>query len=236
MDVHVGATHRASLALLTSSEHTMTVSLHSQRRPRVLVTGFGIFPGAPLNPTERLIPLIAQDAKNGRFDAICHIQTEVLPVSYKRVPVRLEELCAECSPDITIHFGLSAKANAITLENQAKNEIRPSPDADGHVPDSRVITPDGPDYLSTLPLTSIKRRLQSAGIPCDSSDDAGGYLCNFVFYLSRSAICKGLRPSISGFIHVPNLGEAWTVEKLRGVAAIAIEEACTAWARDQPSN
>lgn len=212
----------------------MTVPLQGHRRPKVLVTGFGIFPGAPRNPTELLIPLIAKDAQSGRFDAICHVQTEVLPVSYKRVPARLEALCAESPPDISIHFGLSAKATAITLENQAKNEVRPSPDADGYIPESRYITPDGPDYLSTLPLTKIKARLHSSGIRCDSSDDAGGYLCNFIFYLSRSGMCAGLKPSISGFIHVPNLGEEWTVERLREVAAIAIEEACAAWARDHP--
>lgn len=216
--------------------------------PRVLITGFGVFPGAPTNPTELLIPLIEADRDTLHLYAgVCELHTAVLPVEYQTIPLNLTKLSISAGSgsepgsetesgcgtfDIAIHFGLSSSSETITLEYTARNETRPSPDASGYVPPSTLILPNGPNYASTLPLLDISSALDRAGIPYTSSHNAGGYLCNYIFYLGRAGICEGFRPEMSGFVHVPPVDKV-SLEEMREVARIVVEQSCAAWRRKQ---
>lgn len=176
-------------------------------RPRILVTGFGPFPGAPLNPTRTMVEAFRADP--ARLARLGVVRTEVLDVDYAAVPLRLAELGTDFAPDIAIHFGLSDRARGFTLERLARNEIAADrPDNSGAQPLPDVIEPDGGDHPSGLPLGEIAETLDRAGLPWSWSDDAGGYLCNYLFYLSRSPDFPGFAPAISGFVHVPPLKEA----------------------------
>ena len=172
--------------------------------PRILVTGFGPFPGAPDNPTAWLVSELAANPPAGEGIAAFH--AEMLDVEYDLVGPRLSQLGASFAPDIAIHFGLAAEASGFRLERVARNSHAGArPDNAGRLPPSLRIC-DGPDTLpSTLPLEAIAAALESSGLPVQWSDDAGGYLCNTVFVLSRFHACKGLRPTMSGFVHVPLL-------------------------------
>lgn len=130
--------------------------------------------------------------------------------------------------DIAIHFGLHASSTSITLEHLARNEIRPSPDASGYIPPSRSIHPSGPNYPSTLPLDAIGHALSQLGIQYEDSDDAGGYLCNYIFYLGSADLVKGFNPPMSGFVHVPP-GDRMGVEEVGRAARCVIQESCKAW-------
>lgn len=173
-------------------------------RPRVLVTGFGPFPGAPANPTEWLVTTLAADPPAFAGEAELHV--EVLPVEYEAVPARLAAFGAGCAPDIAIHFGLSARARGFTLERLARNEVRAKrPDNAGHWRPGGPICQGALDIPSTLPLEMIHRALSAADLPVFWSDDAGGYLCNYLFYLSCAQSAPGFAPAMAGFIHVPML-------------------------------
>ena len=172
--------------------------------PRVLITGFGPFPGAPVNPTEALIRRLESEPEH--LAGLGDIRTAVLPVDYQAVPDVLAELGRTHSPDIAIHFGLDAKAHGFTLERRARNEIAAGkPDNAGNQADRACIVDGGEDCSSTLPLEAIADELDRARLPWSWSDDAGGYLCNYVFYLSRSSHFAELNPALSGFIHAPPL-------------------------------
>src|SRR5690606_26453354 len=94
------------------------------------------------------------------------------------------------------------------------------PDQTGALPSAARVCA-GPDRLpSTLPLDLIAGRLIAAGLPVEWSDDAGGYLCNTVFTLSAAHACDGLRPVMTGFVHVPPLKEAEPLHP----AAMAIDD------------
>lgn len=169
-------------------------------RPRMLVTGFGPFPGAPENPTEALIdhlqarpPVIAADVR------LC-----VLPVDYGAIDAVLAAEASACEPDIAVHFGLAQGAAGFRLEDVARNEIAAGrPDAGGCQPEKTVIG-DGPaEIVSGLPLDLIERRLRDASLPVERSRNAGGYLCNYVFYQSCGARLTDLAPAMAGFVHVP---------------------------------
>jgi pyroglutamyl-peptidase len=211
----------------------------------VLVTGFSVFPGAPANPTETLIPLI--EAERDRYGGMCReIKCDVLPVQYEGLSDRLRRLSisqgsqGEEVPDIAIHFGLGSPCG-VTLETVARNETRPSPDVTGALPPRPFVVEGGPVTLqSTLPLQVIAGRLKQAGLEVRFSDDAGGYLCNYLFYLSASrSATLGLdtRPKMSGFIHVPPLrtGQpsdvpyAMSVDELLLCSRVVIEACCESY-------
>lgn len=200
-------------------------------RPRILVTGFGPFPGAPVNPTERLIGELSGHASTAGA------RLAVLPVDYEAAPARLAALAADGPPDIAIHFGLSAGASGFTLERRARNEIaRSRPDNAGRQPAAARIRDGAPDLDTSLPVDEIHAALAARGLPVAWSDDAGGYLCNYVFYLSRGHLCPGLVPDMAGFIHVPPLKEdspegprTMSLRSLVDGAALVVETCRLAW-------
>ena len=203
--------------------------------PRILVTGFGPFPGAPENPTAWLVAQLVADPPCGEGIAAFH--AEVLDVEYGLVGPRLSQLGSAFAPDIAIHFGLAAEASGFRLERAARNSHAGArPDNAGRLPPTLRIC-EGPDTLpSTLPLDAIAEALTAAGLPVQWSDDAGGYLCNTVFVLSRFHACKGLRPVMSGFVHVPLFGSApgeLTPARLEAGARIAIAACAAVWSRQR---
>ncbi len=175
------------------------------RPPRILVTGFSVFPGAPVNPTEALAGILNDEPPAG----VEAFRADVLAVEYATIADRLSAIGREFLPDIAIHFGLARECSGFRLERLARNSHDGArPDQSGALPlATRVCA--GPDRLaSTLPLDTIAERLRGARLPVEWSDDAGGYLCNTVFTLSAAHACDGLRPVMAGFVHVPPLKEA----------------------------
>jgi len=156
----------------------------------------------------------------------------VLPVDYAKVGPRLSEIGREFRPDIAIHFGLAAECSGFRLERVARNSFAGArADNAGALPEAAAIC-EGPATLaSTLPLASIRERLETAGLPVEWSDDAGAYLCNMVFTLSRANACEGFAPEMSGFIHVPPMGEGKPLGEAQLLAGsrIVIEEAVRNW-------
>lgn len=169
---------------------------------RLLVTGFTAFPGAPDNPTEWLM-----DALAGWRPSNTDIATAVLPVDYAAAPSALEAIGADFRPDIAIHFGLALAAKGFRLERLARNRCTAlKPDNAGRVRDNETIVPDAPDCAATLPLDIVAERLDLADLPVEWSDNAGGYLCNFVmFHALSDRIAPDYMPQMAGFVHVPLL-------------------------------
>lgn len=198
--------------------------------PRVLVTGFEPFPGAPVNPTEWLIVQWREEPP--AFDGISALHAEVLPVDYEALPRRLAGLGSDGGYDIAIHFGLSGKATGFTLERVAQNVIGDAkPDNSGVLPVPKPIHEAGDNLSSGLPLASIAASLEAASHPVVWSDDAGTYLCNYLFYLSRSSHFPVFSPRMSGFVHVPLAGEGHPLssEDLLSGAAIVVETCIAQW-------
>ena len=171
--------------------------------PRILVTGFGPFPGAPDNPTSRLVERLRAEPPEfgGTFHAEC------LNVDYAAIAPHLSRLGRDFSPDIAIHFGLAASCAGFRLERVARNAHgEAQPDAKGALPSPGAICAGPAELPSRLPLETIASTLGEAGLPVEWSDDAGGYLCNTLMTLSLAQACEGFKPAMSGFIHVPLVG------------------------------
>ncbi|MFZ2101661.1 MAG: hypothetical protein WAU86_13955 [Oricola sp.] len=168
---------------------------------RLLVTGFTPFPGAPVNPTEHLIRRFEADPPLSREDA--EFRFAVLPVEYRAAIPALEDAAADFDPHIAVHFGLAQEAAGFRLETLARNEIVARiPDNAGDRPEPGAIRDGSGHVASSLPLAEIATALDAAGLPVEWSDNAGGYLCNYVFYHSAGGICRGLSGAMHGFVHV----------------------------------
>jgi pyroglutamyl-peptidase len=172
---------------------------------RLLVTGFGPFPHAPVNPTEALMHGLARTPQG--FGEDVALTTAVIPTVYASLPEELAWMAATARPDIAVHFGLAARATGFRLEARARNHrnIRRI-DAAGGLPSSDEIAPGETDRFSTLPLDAIETALRQAGLPVQRSEDCGDYLCNATFFHAMAHLVPDLRPPIAGFVHVPMPG------------------------------
>jgi len=172
---------------------------------RILVTGFGRFPGVHDNPTAALIQALGKHrARLARLGIVLELAT--LPVDYAGVARTLEELDETLKPDAILHFGLAARRKLMSVETRALNRLSLLHcDASGLRASRRAILPGAPQAArATFPARQIEAGLRRAGLPARLSVNAGNYICNETLYLTltRSAA------RAAGFIHVPRLARA----------------------------
>ncbi|KAG8079575.1 hypothetical protein GUJ93_ZPchr0007g5254 [Zizania palustris] len=107
---------------------------------------------------------------------------------------------------IWIHLGVNSGATKFALENQAVNEATfRCPDELGWKPQRVPIVPSDGSISqtreTTLPVNDLTKSLRKTGYDVMLSDDAGRFVCNYVYYHSlRFAEQHGMK---SLFVHVP---------------------------------
>jgi pyroglutamyl-peptidase len=170
--------------------------------PTLLLTGFEPFLNHSVNPSGLLAERL-----NGRTIAGFDVVGAILPVGYDRTGPVFQELFARHQPQVVLLTGLAFDSTTIRLERVALNlDDAGHADNRGQVRKARPINIAGPvGYWSTLPLEAIDIRLQAAGFPVSTSRDAGGYLCNHLFYRARQ-LTEGTGIPC-GFVHLPPLPE-----------------------------
>lgn len=170
--------------------------------PLILVTGFEPFLGHARNPSA----LIAEGL-DGTTVAGAELKGLRLPVTYGGAAPLLVDALEGLRPDALLMFGLAYETDAIRPERLALNlDDSAAADNDGVTRRNRPIDPNGPmGYWSTLPLDAIADRLEAEGIPVKPSRDAGGYICNHLFFQARHRLERQGAPVPAGFIHVPPL-------------------------------
>ena len=173
------------------------------RRPVVLLTGFGPFPGVAENVTGRLVPELAREARllfpGHRFE------TDVLATEWQTAPQRLTVVLSELKPELALLFGVAKDARGFRIETEAVNSCRAAPDAAGLPPLAPVLVHGAANaYSTTLPTDAIVRRLRSLGLPVSISNDAGGYLCNAALYHALHTNRSAGHSCRVGFIHIPD--------------------------------
>jgi pyroglutamyl-peptidase len=176
--------------------------LWTDPRPKVLLTGFGPFPGVRKNVTGFLIKWLAVRART----AMPHVRfvAAVLPTEWARAPGDLTELYNRHDPALTLHFGVASNMRGFRIETEARNFCRMSPDATGALPPLALISDSGADTVPvTIDAHAIAQHLAGRGYFATLSDDAGGYLCNAVLYHSLAEAARRGKRCKVGFIHIP---------------------------------
>lgn len=170
-------------------------------RTSVLITGFGPFPGVPVNASMQLVPALAEAAP--RLFPGLRLATEILATEWLAAPRRLEAVLADGRPDLVLHIGVSSRARGFEIESRARNACVASPDAAGALPPRPSVHEAGAEHLAaSLPVRHIVARLRRRGIPAFVSRDAGAYLCNATLYHSLACAREGPGRRV-GFIHIP---------------------------------
>ena len=167
---------------------------------RVLITGFGPFPGAPFNPSAALAKALARRQR----PALAGIEraTHVFATTYASVDRDLPKLFAQ-KPDIVLMFGVAGRRRQLCIETRARNAVALLfPDAGGHRPRHGVIKFRGPSARTgNAPFASLAG---AAGRQARLSHDAGRYLCNYVYWRALEQV-RGTRPLVQ-FVHIPLVG------------------------------
>ncbi|MGH3049160.1 MAG: hypothetical protein ACRDLK_03300 [Gaiellaceae bacterium] len=169
----------------------------SPRAGGVLVTGFEPFGEHEVNPSQRLVEALADDPG---------VASAVLPVSYSSAADELAAAVRAAEPALVVCFGLAHARTEISVERFALNlDDAEAADNEGAV-SAAAIDADGPAaYRSGLPVEEIVAALGAEGIPAGTSRDAGGYLCNHVFYALMQLLERERPAARGGFVHVPPL-------------------------------
>jgi pyroglutamyl-peptidase len=171
--------------------------------PRILITGFRPFPGAPYNPTEPLVERLLR-LRRPAFENIARIG-HVFPVTYAAVDCQLPQLIARHRPDALLMFGLATRTPFIRIETRARNTITQIwPDAARTAVKSRMIAAGAASTCRFGPHTRhLLRAALAAGADARPSLNAGAYLCNYLSWRAIEATQAAGGPRLAAFIHVP---------------------------------
>lgn len=174
----------------------------SRRLPTLVITGFGPFPGVPVNASGLMAKKLGNLAAR-RFRGHRIVSRE-LTVDWTEALEKLEALYEREKPRLALHFGVSEKARGLVIETVARNATQPTLDFHGRLPPARTVQKDAPSACeATIPAAEIASRLKRLDIPSSLSDDAGRYLCNALFYASLRRAAEMEPPGIAAFVHLP---------------------------------
>ena len=170
----------------------------------ILITGFGPFPGAPVNPTTPLVRHLARLRRPGLADV--RLVGHVFTTSYAAVDRELPQLIARHRPDALLMFGVATRETRIRIETRARNALAMLPDATSISLRRHAIMPGAPAARRIpAPVVQLLAGARSARVPAYLSRDAGKYLCNYISWRGAEAAAAANGPRLAAFIHVPPL-------------------------------
>jgi pyroglutamyl-peptidase len=190
---------------------------------RILITGFGPFPGAPYNPT---MPLVARLLRLRRpaFSDV-EFSGHIFPVTYKAVDRELPQLLAKHRPHALLMFGLATRTTYLRIETRARNAVTTLwPDADHTSVRKGSIAGDADAKMFGPHTAKLLRAALGTGIDARASRDAGSYLCNYLSWRAIEATCHDDGPRLAAFVHVPPIARGGASPRKGLTPRITMEE------------
>lgn len=167
---------------------------------KVLIVCFEPFGGELRNPAWDVLSTFKY---NSRDDVI--LSNIVLPCTFSdSKSIILGRLNKE-DYDAIIIFAQAGGRWDINLERLSINFIdSPIPDNNGiKIVDDEVETEGPSAYFSTLPIKKIVKQLRDNNIPASVSNNAGTFLCNYIFYTLLHHAAESKRKTSIGVVHIP---------------------------------
>jgi len=192
------------------------------KKLRILITGFGPFPGAPFNPTQPLVARLLRLRRPAFTDL--ELSSHVFPVTYKAVDRELPLVLAKHRPHALLMFGLASRTAHMRVETRARNAVTMLwPDAaQTHARKGSIA--DGTDARMLGPHTAkMLRAAVGTGIDARASRDAGSYLCNYLSWRAIEAVNADNGPRLAAFVHIPLLARDGA-SRPKGSPRITLEE------------
>src|SRR6202161_2977654 len=190
---------------------------------RILITGFGPFPGAPFNPTQPLVARLLRLRRPALGDV--ELSGHIFPVTYNAVDRQLPGLLAMRRPQALLMFGLATRTPFVRIETRARNAVTTLwPDAD-HTRARKGSIAGGTEAMMFGPHTArLLRAAIGTGIDARASRDAGSYLCNYLSWRAIEAAAKDSGPALAAFVHIPLLVRGGVFQRKRTAHRIRLEE------------
>jgi pyroglutamyl-peptidase len=189
---------------------------------RILVTGFGPFPGAPYNPTQPLVARLLRLRRPAFTDV--EFSGHIFPVTYKAVDRELPLVLAEHRPHALMMFGLASRTAHVRIETRARNAVTMLwPDA-AQTRSRKGSIAGGADAKMFGPHTAkLLRAAVGTGLDARASRDAGSYLCNYLSWRAIEALDADSGPRLAAFVHIPLLARDGASRR-KGMPRITLEE------------
>lgn len=190
---------------------------------RILITGFGPFPGAPYNPTQPLVARLLRLRRPALGDV--EMSGHIFPVTYRAVDRQLPEVLTRHRPQALLMFGLASRTPYVRIETRARNAVATLwPDAD-HTRVRKGSISGSADAMRFGPHTAkLLRAAVGTGIDARASRDAGSYLCNYLSWRAIEATCGGNGPRLAAFVHVPPLARDGARQRKGTAHRVTLEE------------
>lgn len=148
---------------------------------KIIITSFGPFQDFKMNPSHEVMQLLKNKFdKEGHPEL--HVEWKTLDVSYSSVA----EFKANISNQKTmflLHMGVAANEPLLRLEIMARNECF-GQDITGLNPSANFIYENGGNLKTNISLDFIHAFISRHSEKVRISEDAGTYLCNFLYYNS----------------------------------------------------
>ena len=190
---------------------------------RILVTGFGPFPGAPHNPTQPLVARLLRLRRPAFSDV--ELSGHIFPVTYKAVDRELPDLLARHRPQALLMFGLASRTPYVRVETRARNAVTTLwPDADHTRVRKGSIAGDADAMMFGPHTARLLRAAVGTGVDARASRDAGRYLCNYLSWRAIEATCGNSGPRLAAFVHVPTLARDGARQRKGAANRVSLEE------------
>ncbi|MGM9552724.1 MAG: pyroglutamyl-peptidase I [Faecousia sp.] len=173
----------------------------TQPTKRLLITGFDPFGGETVNPSWEAVRLLPEAVGAYRLMKL------QIPTVFGQAVETVLTAARELRPDVILCIGQAGGRSAVTPEVVAINlrEAR-IPDNAGNQPVNVPVVENAPAaYFSTVPVRTMVKAIQDAGLPAALSYSAGTFVCNDVLYTLLHCF-DGTQTQV-GFVHVPFLPE-----------------------------
>jgi pyroglutamyl-peptidase len=167
---------------------------------KVLVAGFGPFPGVPSNPSGELACALARLRRPALADVELH--AAIFPTVYSTLARDLPRMLDRLRPDAVLLIGL-AGGYELRVETRAVNAASQThADAARALPPAQKLVAKAPYERKVRPAARrLLGALRGARVRARLSRDAGNYLCNASLYLSLDPGRR--KPPLVTFIHIP---------------------------------
>ena len=190
---------------------------------RILLTGFGPFPGAPYNPTQPLVARLVR-LRRPAFDGV-ELASHIFPVTYADVDRQLPELLARHKPHALLMFGLAARTSFLRVETRARNAVTMLwPDANNTRARKGAIAREADAMMFGPHTARLLRAARLTGIDARPSRNAGSYLCNYLSWRAIERVNVGGGPALAAFIHIPLLARGGAARRKGAAPRITLEE------------
>lgn len=225
----------------------------SKNELTVLVTGFGPFKKQyPVNPSWEITASLPDYLPPDRVKDPAHQAPANLPAVriVKDGPVRVNyEVVRDMVPtlwddpdqkvDYVIHIGMAGPQPVYSIERRGHRDGYDKQDVDGELlgdeqrrkkEGDKWIWHDVPDELLTdLDIENIYKRWVERSpdnLRLQISEDAGHYLCDFIYFSSLAHLYKQQRPRKVIFFHVPLHSDGESISRGKELALQLIRSIC----------